>query len=184
MNTPLLQALPALLLSIASVLIPAQAQAERGDLTASLKFAQVQADKFSFDDGSSVPLKGETGFGLAIGYEYDANWTAEFQVLKSSAKGEANFSNATIDEMSMGVFAVYRTTRELSSPYFIGKIGFTKSDTELKANGATAKGDESGLSYGAGAGYQYTERLAFEAEYYVDSDVFSYIMVSARYHIQ
>gem|GEM_PF-6424466 len=90
----------------------------------SLKYSKPQPDDITIA-GTNLELKGDSGFGFAIGYEYDPNWTVEFEYLTSKSN-DPNGAGAQISGKFTGfhLSGVYRTDRQISAPYFIGKIGF------------------------------------------------------------
>ncbi len=160
-----------------------QALADRGDISASLKVGQVLASDFEIGT-STIKPDGGNAFGLAVGYEFASNWTAEFMFLSGTGEdNEEGFFPVDIDYTSIGLFGVYRSSFQTGSPYFLGRVGFSQSEIELSTAGTRGDADASGLSFGAGAGYQYSEQLGIEAEYYYDADEVAYLLISAKFDI-
>lgn len=175
---------PMILAAAGFATLSPQALAERGDLSASVKYGLTQASDIDVEGGGAIKADGGSAFGLSIGYEYDANWTAEFMYISGEGDdNEPGFLPIDIDYTSIGLFGVYRTPIQLSSPYFLGKIGVSKTDIEASSTGGSNNQDATGLSFGAGVGYQYSEKLAIEAEFFRDAEEVSFILVSARFQL-
>ncbi len=181
------QAIPFILVTAGLIGLSSQAYAERGDLTVMGKYGQTQPDGFDLPNGNggtfSVDPDGDSAFGIAIGYEYDPNWTIEFAYDKGDGSDNSFQSEISTDYTSIALHGVYRTPIELGAPYFLGKIGFGKVDIDISQGSFSETQSGTRATFGAGVGYQYSEQLGFEAEYRVAAADVSFIFVSARYHL-
>ena len=113
--------------------------------------------------------------GLTIGYDFGNNWSMEFQTL--SGEADLDFSSSTLSgEHTLDTTALYGVWRSEGDLYFKGKVGFLKEtiDTTVSSGSLSSSSstDDSGLSYGIGAGYRITDNVIVEAEYtIIEADV-------------
>lgn len=158
-----------------------QALADKGDLSVSLKYSKPRPDTIGVD-GVDVDAKGDQGFGIALGYEYNTNWTIEFEYLTSESTDNDFVGNVTLKTTGFGLYGVYRTQRSISDPYLFGRVGVGQTEFKFTQPGFTgASADDTGLAFGAGVGYQYSDRLSVEAEYFIEDADYAHILLSVRY---
>lgn len=158
-----------------------QVLADRGDLNVSLKYSKPRPDTIGIE-GVNVDANGDQGFGIAIGYEYDTNWTIEFEYLTSESKDNSFQGGVKLKTTGLGLYGVYRTQRSVSSPYVLGRVGVSETEFKFTQPGFTgATADDTGLAFGAGVGYQYSDQLAVEAEYFIEDADYAHILLSIRY---
>lgn len=175
--------LTAILAALITLTLSAHATAAKPDLSFLAKFGQIQGQSLSTGD-VSFELGNDTGAGFAVGYEFEPNWTIEAHFLQGETpvKNARSGVNMVAEATSISAFGVYRSSKRLASPYYFGKLGYGKTDFEISASGFDdLNTDDTSVSFGAGAGYQYSRRLGFEAEYLVDSDALDYFLISIRY---
>jgi len=77
--------------------------------------------------------------------------------------------------------ALYGTFRSQGAGYFLGKIGILKEDLEASVSGISIDADDTGLSYGFGAGYNFNKQIGVEAEYTIVEEDVSLIAATVRF---
>lgn len=183
--TPGLIGLAALLTTLSTLTLPIQVVAAKPDLSFLAKFGQTQGQSLS-TGAVTFELGNDTGSGFAVGYEFEPNWTIEAHFLQGQAPVENARTGVQMvaETTSISAFGVYRSSVRLAAPYYFGKLGYGKTDFEISASGFdNLNTDDTSVSFGAGAGYQYSKRLGIEAEYLVESDALDYLLISVRYMI-
>lgn len=160
-----------------------QALADKGDLSVSLKYSKPRPDAIGIE-GANVDAKGDQGFAFALGYEYDPNWTIEFEYITSESNDNSFQGGVKLKTTGFGLYGVYRSERTVSSPYFLGRLGIGKTEFKFTQPGFTgATADETGLAFGVGVGYQYSDQIAVEAEYFIEDADYAHILLSVRYSL-
>ena len=122
-----------------------------------------------FDNGNA--------FGFQLGFNFNNNFSAEFEYTKSNLDGPFDVE---LDTSSFGVYGTYRSSGQV---YFLGKVGFIDLDITFESEqfSTSVSESETGLSYGIGGGYKITDSLGVEAEYTIlDADL-STLGIVARY---
>lgn len=139
-----------------------------------LKYISAQTDV----DG----LNSADNAGVLIGYEFgkdDLRWAIEGELTKSVSDGDGNVSGFPAS-WSVDTMALYGAVRYGQDLYVKGKVGFLREDAKISAGGASASGDDSGISYGLGVGYRATDRVSIEAEYTVVEEDINFISLGVN----
>lgn len=148
------------------------AQADVGDFSASLK-----GGKTLVSDIDNVTVKEDSAAGFNFGYQFMENWSAEIEYITGGVTLSANVRSIDVEVISTAAYATYRSTT--GNFYFTTRIGVVKLD--LKSNSAVPDASDTGLSYGAGGGYQVLPNIGLEIDYtIIDADT-DWLMLSARY---
>lgn len=131
------------------------------------KAAKVQNGSDGFKDGN--------GTGLILGYEfarpvgYDGSVSIEVELLKSgnAAVDPASsfLSGGAVGEWDADITNVFFAYRSPGTVYFKGKLGFQRSQVQLKIPGFSSESDDVSMAWGAGLGLRLGEWGLIEAEY-------------------
>jgi hypothetical protein len=125
----------------------------------------VEVDIDDVGDGDAI--------GVNLGYGFGNGWSIELDILTGDVD-----AGVDVDVDTKAVYGVYRSSGE---GYFLGKIGY--ADGEASVTGFSA--DDTGLSYGFGGGYRFTDSFSLEGEYTVfdfDDIEGNIIAATARFH--
>jgi len=126
--------------------------------------AGIKLGILDIDEGSS-----DMAYGIAGGYKlYEGG----------SLSIEALGNDVDIDTTSLSVYYAYRSTGEA---YFLGKIGATNIEAKASLAGQSVSESDTGLSYGLGGGYRFSENFAAELEYTVLDQDASFVGVTAQF---
>lgn len=162
--------------ALAGCLITSPTVADEPPFYFEAKVGSMDADFSGFDPAFNV--------GVVVGYDLNFGQTGTL-----SAEGEytATLSDGDIDrggEWDANTFAVYGVYRMAGNLYGKAKAGFL--DQDIKRAGGTApalvNADESGFSFGIGAGWLTGRDSRIEAEYAVLSDELSFISLGYAIH--
>jgi len=119
----------------------------------------------------------DPGTGFIIGRAIGA-FGAEFEYLTA----EVNSKDISITEIEIDTIALYGVYRSISDLYFKAKLGILSEKAAINSiygNGQTAS--DTGLSYGLGGGYQFSN-FFIEGEYIIIEADVDYISMTAGYY--
>lgn len=147
----------------------AAASAQDAPFYLGVKVGSMDADFSGFDRAVNV--------GLNIGYELlrDTRGALAIEGEYTTTASDGDISGGgEWDADTLAVYAAYRTAGDL---YVKGKAGYLNQDVKGTGGGASniTSGDESGFSYGIGAGWRLDRKSALEIEYTVASDELKFI---------
>lgn len=148
------------------------AYADVGDFSASLK-----GGKTVVSDIDGVTVEEESSAGFNFGYQFLDNWSAEIEYVTGGVVLSANVRSIDVEIVSAAAYATYRS--DSGNLYFTTRIGVVQ--LELKSNSAVPDATETGLSYGAGGGYQVLPNLGLELDYTIVEADTDWLMLSARF---
>lgn len=159
-------------LLIVGVISSTTAHADIGDFSASLK-----GGKTVVSDIDGVSVEEESSAGFNFGYQFLDNWSAEIEYVTGGVVLSANVRSIDVEIVSAAAYATYRS--DSGNLYFTTRIGVVQ--LELKSNSAVPDATETGLSYGAGGGYQVLPNLGIELDYTIVEADTDWLMLSARF---
>lgn len=128
------------------------------------KIAAMDADFSGFDKAFNV--------GAGVGYDLQSNATGTLSVegefLTTLSDGDIG-GGGEWDADTIAVYGAYRTA---GNGYLKAKAGFLDQDIKVEAGVARTPitGDESGFSFGIGAGWRMNGNAGLELEYTAGSD--------------
>lgn len=149
------------------------ANANPGDLSAGLRIGQAQVS--AFDDDPSLSSKEDTAFGVTLGYEFAANWTAELEYVNGGSQVTGNLNSLDIDISTLAGYAAFRSSGEW---YFLARLGVVQY--ELKSS-QRPDFSATGASYSFGAGYKVQQNLRLELDFTIVESDTNWLLVAARY---
>ncbi|MBB3059842.1 outer membrane beta-barrel protein [Microbulbifer rhizosphaerae] len=113
-------------------------------------------DRSNFDDPFNL--------GLRAGYTFASGWGFEGEYTNSIISGEADAFSGDID-VDIQTLAFYGTYRSHGNIYFKGRAGILHEDIDFF-------GDDTGISLGAGVGFNFGPNTNVELEYtLIEEDV-------------
>jgi len=122
-------------------------------------------------DGFGTTPVDVTNLGVVFGGHFNDHMAMEFEYTKtvSAAKEQFLGIDTTVSADTIGLFLVYRT---LGSFYLKGRLGYTWVDQEINPIDTDTV---YGLAGGIGAGIEFSDTFAMEAEYtlYPKADEFN-----------
>lgn len=134
-----------------------------------VKIGSMDADFSGFDRAVNL--------GVNAGYELlrDTRGALAIEGEYTTTASDGDISGGgEWDADTLAIYAAYRTAGDL---YVKGKAGYLNQD--IKGTGAGAaritSGDDSGFSYGIGAGWRMDRKSSFEIEYTATSDELTFI---------
>ncbi|OOS06452.1 Outer membrane protein beta-barrel domain-containing protein [Moraxella cuniculi DSM 21768] len=123
-------------------------------------------------------------YGLYAGYNFDQNFGAEAELVRSSSKDfQVNNSSRQGEVKTMGIYGTYRYNFVNTPFYAKGKLGIARTEVDVEGrNGSsyTSNVQSTGLAGGVGAGFKVNSNIGVEASYNYLSDDASMLGVGAH----
>jgi outer membrane immunogenic protein len=126
------------------------------------KWALLDSDVAGLDDSSNL--------ALVVGYDFMSTPNGAFGV-----EGEisTSISEGDIDgggEWEADTWALYGTYRTEGPFYAKARLGYLHEDIKVSGAGVAASGDDSGVAYGLGVGWEFKRGSSLELEYTAGSE--------------
>lgn len=139
-----------------------------------VKAGQFQVDDMDLGNNVAVEFDKSNTFGVIAGYDFGDGLAVELDYYAGSNADIQTNTTATgeYEVSTLGVYGVYRYYPELYQQlFFKAKVGLINEEVSMSAqngqNFAAAEESDTGLSFGAGFGFNITPNLSLEAEYTV-----------------
>lgn len=128
---------------------------------------------FKIDTVSGLDMDNSNSVSLIGGYNFGSGFSGELEYISGSDFDITGAGNGKGSIDTFGIYAAYRLKPSADNGfYFKMKAGFLNEDITLSGAGGSASASDTGLSLGAGAGFQITPNIMIEAEYtLIEQDV-------------
>lgn len=118
------------------------------------------------DDVLGISFDSAMNGGVVLGYEFlpDYGLAAEAEFTTSINDGDWSYLGVS-GNWDIQTSAIYLVSRLGQEVYAKVKVGYLNEDISVTVPGLTVSGDDSGVSWGLGGGYKFTQNVSAEVEW-------------------
>ncbi len=128
---------------------------------------------FKIDGSSGLNMEDANSIGVIGGYHFGSGFSGELEYNSGDDFAITGAANGTGSIDTLGIYVAYRLKPAADNSFYVKmKAGFLNEDVTISGAGGSASTTDTGLSLGAGVGFQITPNIMMEAEYtLIEQDV-------------